>query len=158
MTAPSASTPANELPLVIYTDGSCIGNPGPGGWGVLMRRADGVEKELSGSEPDTTNNRMELMAAIAALEFLVRPRVIELHTDSTYVHNGITKWVKGWESKGWRNSGGAVKNKELWQRLQAANARHKVKWHWVRAHNGNPDNERVDMIARYAAEHATRVG
>jgi ribonuclease HI len=134
-----------------HTDGACLGNPGPGGWAALLR-AGGVERELSGGEPDTTNNRMELMAAIAALEALTRPCKVVLHTDSQYVQKGISEWIPSWVRRGWLTAAGAaVKNQDLWQRLQAAQASHEVEWRWVRGHAGNVDNERVDLLARAAA-------
>ncbi|MDP1696285.1 MAG: ribonuclease HI [Xanthomonadaceae bacterium] len=136
----------------IHTDGACLGNPGPGGWGVLLR-CDGRERELSGNEPDTTNNRMELMAAIKALEALSTPCAAVLHTDSQYVQKGFTEWLAGWQRRGWKTAAGEpVKNKDLWQRLSAAAAPHTVQWQWVRGHNGHPENERVDELARAAAE------
>lgn len=138
--------------IEIHTDGACLGNPGPGGWGVLLR-CDGRERELSGNEPDTTNNRMELMAAIQALEALSTPCEVVLHTDSQYVQKGISEWLAGWQRRGWKTAGGApVKNQDLWQRLSAAASRHKVRWLWVRGHDGHPENERVDALARNAAQ------
>src|ERR1700728_4603406 len=139
------------LPVVeIYTDGACSGNPGPGGWGALLRYGE-VEKELSGGEPLTTNNRMELMGAISALEALKRPSQVKLHTDSTYVKDGITKWLKGWKAKNWLTADKKpVKNKELWQRLEAAALLHKIDWLWVKGHSGHPENDRVDQLARDA--------
>ena len=132
----------------IYTDGACSGNPGPGGWGVILRY-NGVEKELSGGAAETTNNRMELMAAIEALEALTRPATARLHTDSTYVKDGITKWIHNWKYKGWKTANRKpVKNVDLWQRLDEALARHRVSWHWVRGHSGHPENERADALAR----------
>lgn len=132
----------------IYTDGACSGNPGPGGWGALLRLGT-HEKELSGGEANTTNNRMELMAAIMALEALKRPCAVHLHTDSQYLKNGITTWIKTWRKNGWRTSAREpVKNAELWQRLEEAMARHHVHWHWVRGHAGHPENERADALAR----------
>jgi ribonuclease HI len=134
----------------IFTDGACSGNPGPGGWGALMRYG-AVEKELSGGEPLTTNNRMELMGAISALEALKRPSQVKLHTDSTYVKDGITKWLKGWKAKNWLTADKKpVKNKELWQRLEAAALLHKIDWLWVKGHSGHPENDRVDQLARDA--------
>jgi len=133
----------------IYTDGACSGNPGPGGWGaVLLYR--GHEKELYGGESaKTTNNRMELMAAIQALESLNRPAPVRLHTDSTYVRNGVTKWLPGWKRNGWKTADKRpVKNADLWQRLDAATERHDVDWRWVKGHAGNPGNERADELAR----------
>jgi ribonuclease HI len=139
--------------LVAYTDGACSGNPGPGGWGVLLqakRGADVVkERTLSGGEPDTTNNRMELMAAISALETLSQPSEITIVTDSAYVKNGVTSWIHGWKRNGWRTADRKpVKNAELWQRLDLAQARHKVIWEWVKGHAGHPENERADALAR----------
>jgi ribonuclease HI len=131
----------------IFTDGACRGNPGPGGWGVLLR-CDGVEKELYGGEPDTTNNRMELQAAIEALKALKRPCTVDLTTDSEYVKNGITTWLENWKQKGWKTAARKpVKNADLWRALDAENQRHKVKWHWVRGHTGHPENERADQLA-----------
>ncbi len=132
----------------IFTDGACSGNPGPGGWGVLLRY-DGHEKELHGGERATTNNRMELMAAIRALESLKRPVKVRLHTDSQYVKNGITAWIHDWKRRGWRTADKKpVKNVDLWQRLEAALAQHDVKWVWVRGHAGHAENERADELAR----------
>lgn len=134
--------------VTIYTDGACSGNPGPGGWGVLLMFR-GVEKELSGGEALTTNNRMELMAAIMALETLNRPCAVDLWTDSQYVRNGVTSWLRGWKAKGWKTADRKpVKNEDLWRRLDAAQERHDVAWHWVRGHAGHPENERVDALAR----------
>ena len=137
--------------LFAYTDGACSGNPGPGGWGVLMRAMqDGAvlkERTLSGGDAETTNNRMELMAAIMALETLERPSRITVVTDSAYVKDGITKWIHGWKRNGWKKKGG-LKNVELWQRLDAAQARRDVTWEWVRGHAGHPENERADELAR----------
>ncbi len=139
--------------LFAYTDGACSGNPGPGGWGVLMlARDEGAvvkERTLSGGEAMTTNNRMELMAAIAALEALARPSEITVVTDSAYVKNGITEWMAGWKRKGWRTTGGPpVKNVDLWQRLDVAQARHRVDWRWIKGHAGHVENERADELAR----------
>ena len=132
----------------IYTDGACSGNPGPGGWGVVLRWK-GTEKEISGGERETTNNRMEMMAAIKALESLKRTVPVDLYTDSTYVRDGITKWLPGWKSNGWRTAAKKpVKNQDLWQRLEAAIQDHDVKWHWVKGHAGHPENERADELAR----------
>ncbi|WP_099865185.1 ribonuclease HI [Pararhizobium haloflavum] len=134
----------------IFTDGACSGNPGPGGWGAILRY-NGVEKELSGGEPETTNNRMELMAAIAALEALKGTCVVDLYTDSVYVRDGLTKWIHGWKRNGWRTADKKpVKNAELWQALDAARQRHKVELHWVKGHAGHPENERADELARLA--------
>jgi ribonuclease HI len=139
----------------IFTDGACKGNPGRGGWGALIRMPKGDtlhEKELSGSENPSTNNRMELMGAIKALEALTKPCRVTLTTDSNYVKDGITKWIHGWQRNGWRTADKKpVKNMELWQALLAATARHDIEWHWVKGHNGHPDNERVDKLASDAA-------
>ena len=136
----------------IHTDGACLGNPGPGGWGALLR-CNGREREISGADPATTNNRMELMGAIMALETLTEPCIITLHTDSQYVRQGITEWMKNWMRRGWKTAGGdPVKNRDLWERLHAAAQRHSIEWKWVKGHSGDPDNERVDVIARNAAE------
>lgn len=135
----------------LHTDGACLGNPGPGGWAALLRYGQ-HERELSGAEPLTTNNRMELMAAIGGLEALSEPCTVDLTTDSQYVRQGMTEWLPGWVRRGWKTAGGdAVKNRDLWERLQAATARHQVRWHWVKGHSGDPDNERVDTLARDAA-------
>jgi len=141
----------SELPEVeLYTDGACSGNPGPGGWGALLRFGT-VEKELSGGEILTTNNRMELMGAISGLEALKKPARVKLYTDSIYVKDGITKWLKGWKAKGWLTADKKpVKNKELWQRLEAATHIHKIDWLWVKGHSGHPENDRVDQLARDA--------
>jgi ribonuclease HI len=138
----------------IFTDGACLGNPGPGGWGAILR-AEGKEYELSGGEATTTNNRMEMTAAIAALEALTRASEVRIVTDSTYLRDGITKWIKSWQRKGWKTADNKpVKNKDLWQRLLAAEAPHKVQWRWVRGHDGHAENERCDRLAREAAEAA----
>jgi ribonuclease HI len=141
----------SELPEVeLYADGACSGNPGPGGWGALLRYG-AVEKELSGGEALTTNNRMELMGAISGLEALKKPARVKLYTDSIYVKDGITKWLKGWKAKGWLTADKKpVKNKELWQRLEAATHIHKIDWLWVKGHSGHPENDRVDQLARDA--------
>ena len=137
-----------ELALVeIFTDGACRGNPGPGGWAALLRTAR-KERELSGGEALTTNNRMELTAAIRALEALNKPCRVALHTDSQYVRDGITKWIHGWQRNGWRTADKKpVKNAELWQELLDAAAPHRVEWHWVKGHSGHPENDRVDALA-----------
>lgn len=136
----------------IHTDGSCLGNPGPGGWAAVLRH-QGRERELSGGEVLTTNNRMELMAAIMALEALTEPCQITLQTDSQYVRQGITEWMANWVRRNWKTAGGdPVKNRDLWERLQAAKQTHKIEWRWVKGHSGDPDNERVDQMAREAAE------
>lgn len=138
--------------VTIFTDGGCRGNPGAGGWGAILIFGD-HEKELWGGEPATTNNRMELTAAIKALEALKRPCRVELHTDSQYVRNGITQWLGLWKARGWRTySKGAVKNEDLWRRLDSAAARHKVDWRWVKGHSGHPLNERADALARRGME------
>ena len=142
----------------IFTDGACSGNPGPGGWGVLLRYGE-VEREIYGGEADTTNNRMELTAAIQALETLKRPIKARLYTDSTYVKDGITKWIYNWKQKNWRTAARKpVKNVDLWQRLDDALARHEVEWHWVRGHAGHPENERADELARRGIEEYGRGG
>jgi len=138
--------------ITIHTDGACLGNPGPGGWGVLLSWR-GHEKELSGAEADTTNNRMELMAAIMALEAVSRPAKIKLVTDSRYVIQGINDWLPSWIAKGWKTASKApVKNQDLWQRLDEATKRHEIEWEWVKGHAGHAENERVDDLARMAAE------
>ena len=135
----------------IHTDGSCLGNPGPGGWAAVLRY-QGRERELCGGEALTTNNRMELMGAIMALEALSEPCRIVLHTDSQYVRQGITEWMANWVRRNWKTAGGSpVKNRDLWERLHAATGRHTIEWKWVKGHNGDPDNERVDVLARNAA-------
>ena len=137
--------------VTIHTDGACLGNPGPGGWAALLHW-NGVERVLAGGEPDTTNNRMELMAAIAALEALREPCAVVLRTDSQYVRQGISEWLAAWLRRGWKTSGGdPVKNRDLWERLQAATGGHAIDWQWVRGHAGDPDNERVDVLAREQA-------
>ncbi len=137
-----------DLPKVeIFTDGACRGNPGPGGWAALLRTGD-KEREISGGEKLTTNNRMELRAAIEALRALKRPCRVELHTDSNYVRDGITKWIHGWKRNGWRTADRkSVKNAELWEELHDAAARHEISWHWVKGHSGHPENDRVDALA-----------
>jgi ribonuclease HI len=131
----------------IFTDGACKGNPGPGGWGAIVR-SGAHEKEMSGGEPDTTNNRMELLAAIRALQALRRPCAVTLHTDSNYVKDGITKWIHGWQKNGWKTADRKpVKNAELWQELLEAAGRHRIDWRWVKGHSGHPENERADALA-----------
>lgn len=138
----------DEDVVEIFTDGACSGNPGPGGWGAVLRWRD-VERELFGGEPTTTNNRMELMAAIEALRILDRPSVVVLTTDSVYVKNGVTTWIHKWKRNGWRTAGKQpVKNVDLWQALDAEVARHRVTWEWVKGHSGHPENERADELAR----------
>lgn len=139
----------------IFTDGACRGNPGPGGWGALLRYKS-TEKELYGGEGDTTNNRMELTAAIMALESLRRSCHVAVTTDSQYVRNGITQWMKNWKRRNWLTSDRKpVKNQDLWQRLDAAVSRHRVEWHWVRGHDGHPENERADALANKAIDELT---
>ncbi len=143
--------------LYAYTDGACSGNPGPGGWGVLLIAKDGdevvKERDLSGGAPETTNNQMELMAAISALETLSGPSKITVVTDSSYVKDGITKWIFGWKAKGWKNAAKKpVKNEELWKRLDEATKRHDITWEWVKGHAGHPENERADELARLGME------
>ena len=146
-----------ELPFIeIFTDGACRGNPGPGGWAALLRTVE-KERELSGGEPLTTNNRMELTAAIRALQALKRPCRVQLHTDSQYVRDGITRWIHGWRNNGWRTSDKKpVKNAELWQELVDAAAPHRVEWHWVKGHSGHPENDRVDALASAEADDQRR--
>ena len=139
---------SSEKAVIIHTDGACSGNPGPGGWGAILKFGD-VEKELKGGEAHTTNNRMELMAAIQALEALKRPCRVELHTDSQYVRNGISEWLPSWKARGWKTAAKApVKNEDLWRRLDEARARHDVDWRWVKGHAGHDENERADQLAR----------
>jgi ribonuclease HI len=142
-----------DLPEVeIFTDGACKGNPGPGGWGAILR-SSGKERELSGGEALTTNNRMELMAAIEALNALKKPCHVQLYTDSNYVRDGITKWIHGWRRNGWKTADRKpVKNAELWQALVDASAPHRIDWHWVKGHAGHPENERADALACAEAE------
>jgi ribonuclease HI len=136
--------------VIIHTDGACSGNPGPGGWGAILE-SGAHRKELNGGEPVSTNNRMELMAAISALEALKGPSRIDLWTDSVYVRDGITKWIHGWRRNGWKTADKKpVKNAELWQRLDAATKRHEIEWHWLKGHAGHPENERADELAREA--------
>ena len=144
--------------VVIYTDGACRGNPGPGGWGAILR-AGANERELSGGELATTNNRMELMAAIQALEALKRPCKVELHTDSQYLRTGITEWLAAWKARGWKTAAKApVKNEDLWKRLDAARARHDVAWRWVKGHAGHELNERADELARRGLKETVGAG
>lgn len=141
--------------IEVFTDGACRGNPGPGGWGVLIR-IDGEEQSLSGSAPDTTNNRMELMAAIAGLESFLEPSTISLTTDSQYVRQGITQWITGWKRNGWRTSNKQpVKNQDLWQKLDALAEKHAVSWFWVKGHSGHVENERADQLANEAIDQMT---
>ena len=137
----------SEPVVEVWSDGACRGNPGPGGWGVLLR-SNGTEKELYGGEAATTNNRMELMAAIQALEALKRPSRVRLYTDSIYVQEGISTWIHGWKRRGWRTADKSpVKNEDLWKRLDELRAQHEVEWHWVKGHSGHPENERADALA-----------
>ena len=141
----------------MYTDGACQGNPGPGGWGVVLRYGD-AEKTLHGGQADTTNNRMELMAAIKGLEQLKRPCSVDLYTDSVYVRDGITKWIHGWQKNNWRTSNKKpVKNEDLWKILWPLTQKHNVTWHWVKGHAGNPDNEQADALARQGAQELSNV-
>jgi ribonuclease HI len=143
---------SDPVAVQIFTDGACSGNPGPGGWGALLRSGN-TEKELSGGESQTTNNRMELMAAISALEALKRPCRVEIYTDSSYVKDGITRWIHNWRRNGWRTADRKpVKNAELWQRLDTLMGTHEVDWRWVRGHAGHVENERADQLARDAME------
>ena len=135
--------------VVIYTDGACEPNPGPGGWAALLRY-NRQEKQLTGRHPDTTNNRMELTAALHALDALDRPCQVDFYTDSEYLRRGITEWLPGWKKRGWKRKGGALANQDLWQALDTALADHVISWHWVRGHAGNSDNQRVDRLARRA--------
>jgi ribonuclease HI len=140
------------IAVQIYTDGACKGNPGPGGWGALMRFGD-VEKELYGGEAETTNNRMELMAVIRALEALTRPCEVEMTTDSQYVKKGINDWIQNWKRNGWRTAAKKpVKNADLWQQLDALVAQHQMRWYWVKGHSGHPENERADQLANRGIE------
>ena len=142
------------MEVVIYTDGACKGNPGPGGWGALLEYGE-HRKEICGGELKTTNNRMELQAAIEALAILTRPCQIKLYTDSTYVKNGIQQWMTGWKKRGWKTSARKpVKNKDLWVRLDAETHRHDIEWHWVKGHDGHPGNERADELANLGVEQA----
>jgi len=142
--------------VVIYTDGACSGNPGPGGWGAVMIAGEHV-KDICGGEPDSTNNRMELMAAIQALEALKKPCKVELHTDSTYVMKGISEWIHGWKKRGWKTADNKpVKNDDLWRRLDLARSRHEVSWKWVKGHAGHELNERADALARKGLQDARR--
>lgn len=137
--------------VALFTDGACLGNPGPGGWAALLR-FNGTEKEISGGESDTTNNRMEMQAVIEGLNALTRPCTVSVFTDSQYVQKGITEWIKGWKARGWKTAAKKpVKNVELWQAMDSAQAKHQVSWYWVKGHAGHPENERVDDLAREEA-------
>ena len=151
------SGPEDEA-IVVFTDGACRGNPGPGGWGAILRYR-GVEKTLQGGEFGTTNNRMELLGAIHALEALTRPSRVELHTDSQYVQKGISEWIVSWKRRGWKTADNKpVKNQDLWQQLDALATRHKVEWMWVRGHNGHPGNERADQLANRGVSSSSASG
>ena len=142
--------PTAKPVVTVFTDGACSGNPGPGGWGAILM-SGGHRKELRGSEADTTNNRMELSAAIGALEALKKPSTVALHTDSNYLKDGITKWIFGWKRNGWKTADKKpVKNEDLWKRLELALKTHTIEWHWVKGHAGHPENERADELARLA--------
>src|ERR1700761_4981428 len=148
----AAETMDSENTVELFTDGACLGNPGPGGWAAILRYK-GTERELSGGEPMTTNNRMEMMAVIQGLRALTRACRIEVFTDSQYVQKGITEWIKGWKKRGWKTADKKpVKNADLWQRLEEGASRHEVQWHWVRGHNGHDYNERADILARNAVQ------
>ncbi|MGH7037854.1 MAG: ribonuclease HI [Stellaceae bacterium] len=152
------SLPRTRSGVEIFTDGACSGNPGPGGWAAILRHGT-VEKELSGFAPMTTNNRMEMTAAIQALEALKRPCRVRLYSDSQYLRDGITRWIAAWKARGWRTAAREpVKNVDLWQRLEQVMAPHTVTWHWVRGHAGHPENERADALARARIAEARRVG
>ena len=151
-----ASTEENKNAVEIFTDGACSGNPGPGGWGAILRWR-GEEKEIYGGEPDTTNNRMEMMAAIQALEGLKRATNVVLYTDSTYLRDGVTKWIHGWKRNGWKTAAKKpVKNEDLWRRLDDALADHEIDFCWVKGHSGHPENERADELARLGSEAAAQ--
>ena len=146
-------TPA-EATVELYTDGACSGNPGPGGWGCILR-FKGTEKELYGGETPTTNNRMEMMAVLSGLNALTRPCAVAVYTDSEYVKKGMTEWLRGWKARGWKTADKKpVKNDDLWKALDEAAGRHRVTWHWVRGHNGHPENERADELARRGSKEA----
>lgn len=152
MSAVSANDADLRPQVELFTDGACLGNPGPGGWAALLRTG-AHERELSGAEADTTNNRMELMAAIGGLEALKRPCRVRIVTDSQYVKRGVEEWMANWRRRGWKTADGKpVKNRDLWERLSAVLAGHEVRWNWVRGHAGHAENERVDLLARSAAE------
>mgnify|MGYP001297639140 CR=1 FL=1 len=145
-------TDAHHPIVCIYTDGACLGNPGPGGWAALLC-FNNSEKELSGGEPETTNNRMEMKAVIEGLSALKRPCTVEVHTDSQYVQKGITEWIEGWKKRNWKTAAKKpVKNLDLWQQLDEVQSLHSVSWHWVKGHSGHPENERVDDLARHEAQ------
>jgi len=155
MTSPPS---AEEQRVEIFTDGACSGNPGPGGWGAILR-CRGVEKELFGGEALTTNNRMEMQAVLSALTALTRPCAVDLYTDSEYVKKGMTEWLRGWKARGWKTADKKpVKNEDLWRALDEAAARHAIAWHWVRGHAGHPENERADALARAGSKAAASGG
>jgi ribonuclease HI len=143
----------SESPVIIYTDGACEGNPGPGGWAAILRFGD-QKKEISGYEAQTTNNRMELTAALQALQALKRPCKVEFYTDSEYLRKGVTEWMAGWRRRNWRRKGGELANVDLWKALDVAIRPHQITWHWVRGHAGNPINEKVDRLAKQAIQKA----
>lgn len=148
------NAPTKDDVVELFTDGACSGNPGPGGWGVLMRW-QGNERELFGGEPATTNNRMELRAVIEGLNALTRPMTVAVYTDSQYVQKGITEWLRAWKARGWKTADKKpVKNDDLWRALETASGRHKVSWHWVRGHDGHAENERADALARRGVRQA----
>ena len=154
----TANGKIKEAPVIIYTDGACSGNPGPGGWGAILIYGD-KRKEINGGEPDTTNNRMELRAAAEALNALKRPVRVELHTDSEYLRKGITEWIGKWKQNGWKTAAKKpVKNADLWQLLDEARQRHNVEWHWVKGHAGVPENERADELARAGLKSVKELG
>ncbi|MGE5475408.1 MAG: ribonuclease HI [Bacteroidales bacterium] len=156
MNTPEKNSSENAVEL--YTDGACSGNPGPGGWGCILR-FKGVEKELYGGENPTTNNRMEMLAVLSGLNALTRPCTVEVYTDSEYVKKGMTEWLRGWKARGWKTADKKpVKNDDLWKALDEAAARHRVSWHWVRGHAGHPENERADELARRGAQEAKANG
>jgi len=154
----TADTGDSRPHVTVHTDGACSGNPGPGGWGAILVSGD-HRKELSGGEAHTTNNRMELTAAIAALEQLKRPSRVDLHTDSEYVMKGISQWIEGWKRRGWRTAAGTpALNADLWRRLDAARSTHEVRWHWLRGHAGHTENERADELARQGMQPFLKAG
>ena len=152
MTSPPAHSPKQPEIVEIYTDGACRGNPGPGGWGAILRTR-GQEKEISGAESQTTNNRMELQAAISALQALKRPVDVRLYTDSQYLRNGVLTWLPQWKMRGWKTADKRpVKNQDLWETLEAEAVKHRIEWHWVKGHAGHPENERADALANAAID------
>jgi ribonuclease HI len=154
MNANSSIVPSDETIIDIFTDGACSGNPGPGGWGAILRQGEHV-RELCGGEPGTTNNRMEMLAVIEALQSLKRSVKARVYTDSQYVQKGISEWIHSWKRRGWKTADKQpVKNEDLWRRLDALAAEHSLEWHWVRGHNGHVENERADALARQGLEHA----